>query len=191
MTNRWRGWHAAALAAVLATLLPLTTLLVAVWLLGWQLLSVQSGSMSPTFAVGSLLVVGQLDPADVAPGMAITFEDPAASGKLVTHRVVGAAPGEQLAFITRGDANATPDPRPIPARLVRGRVLWSITALGAALDWLQWPRSFVLLVLLPGALLARSEWRARRPGGRDAPTAGQTGATAPWPLEDTPEEARS
>lgn len=162
MTNRWRGWQGAALAAVLATLLPLATFLVAVWLMGWQLQSVQSGSMRPTFAAGSLLVVGQVDPSQVEPGMAITFEDPAAAGVLVTHRVVTIAPGQGLAFITKGDANVTPDARPVPARLVRGRVLWHVTFVGQVLDWLQWPRSIVLLVVLPGLALLVLEWRARR-----------------------------
>ena len=175
-----RGWLGATLGVlVLALLLPLTIFLVATWLLGWQLQGVQTGSMSPTFAVGSLLVVAQVDPADVEPGMAITFEDPAAAGKLVTHRVVSLAPGAaSLAFITKGDANATPDPQPVPARLVRGRVLWSVSQLGTVLDWLQWPRSFLLLVLLPAALLAWSEWQSRRkPAERDTPIAGTADVT--------------
>lgn len=162
MRSNWRGWHGAVLAAVLATLLPLSTFLVATWLLGWQLQSVQSGSMSPTFAEGSLLVVAHVDPADVEPGMAITFEDPAAAGKIVTHRVVGIAPGQVPAFITKGDANATVDPSPIPARLVRGRVLWSVAQLGGLLDWLQWPRAFVVLVIVPSGWLLCLEWRDRR-----------------------------
>lgn len=174
-----RGWLGATLGVVVvAVLLPLTVFLVAVWLLGWQLQSVQSGSMSPTFAVGALLVIDQVDPADVEPGMAITFEDPAAEGRLVTHRVVSRAPGPELAFITKGDANATADALPVPARLVRGRVLWSVSQLGTLLDWLQWPRSFLLLVIVPGALLAGSEWRARRAAaGRGTPIASQAGTT--------------
>lgn len=158
-----RGWLGAALGVlVIAILLPLTIFLVACWLLGWQLQSVQSGSMAPTYPVGSLLVTGQMDAGDVEPGMAIVFEDPREPGRLVTHRVVRPAPGDALAFVTQGDANATADPAPVPARLVRGRVLWSIFGLGSAMDWLQWPRSFVLLVVVPGALLGVAEWRAHR-----------------------------
>lgn len=156
-----RGWLAATLGVgVIAVLLPLATFLVAAWLLGWQLQSVQSGSMAPTYPVGSLLVVGQIDAADVEPGMAIVFEDPGEPGRLVTHRVVGRAGGDSLAFTTRGDANATTDPMPVHARLVRGRVLWSVSSLGSLLDWLQWPRSFVLLVALPTALLLLAEVKA-------------------------------
>ena len=159
-----RGWLGATLGVlVLVVLVPLTTFLVASWLLGWQLASVQTGSMSPTFAVGSLVVVGPVDPADVEVGMAIAFEDPGAPGRLVTHRVVGLAPGAELAFITKGDANATADPRPVPARFIRGRALWHITYLGTVMDWLQWPRSFLLLVVIPSAALLLLEVRARLP----------------------------
>jgi signal peptidase len=162
MTRQWRGWRVAALAAVFVTLVPLATFLVSVWLLGWQLQHVESGSMSPTYPVGSLLVTAQVDPTEVEVGMPIVFEDPREPGRLVTHRVVGIAPGAELQFLTRGDANVTNDPAPIPARLVRGRVLWHVTLLGAALDWLQFPRSFVLLVLVPGLALLWLEWRHRR-----------------------------
>jgi signal peptidase len=158
----WRGWSTAALAAAAAVMLPLATFLVAAWLLGWQLQHVESGSMSPTYPVGSLLVTAQVDPTAVEVGMPLVFQDPREPSRFVTHRVVAIAPGNELAFVTRGDANATNDPAPIPARLVRGRVLWHVTQLGAVLDWLQWPRSFVLLVLAPGMALAWLEWRHRR-----------------------------
>ena len=165
-----RGWLGATLGVlVLVLLAPLTVFLVASWLLGWQLASVQTGSMSPTFPVGSLVIVGPVDPADVEVGMAIAFQDPEDAGRLVTHRVVGMAPGTDLAFITKGDANATADPRPVPARYVRGRALWHITYLGTVMDLLQWPRSFLLLVVAPSLLLALSELRSRRAARRMHP----------------------
>jgi signal peptidase I len=167
MAIRGRGWwQAATLAISAALLLPLATFLVAVWLLGWQLQHVESGSMSPTYPVGSLLVTGDIAASDVAVGMPIVFEDPRTPGRLVTHRVVGLAAGSELAFITRGDANATNDPSPVAARLVRGRVLWHVTVLGGVLDWLQWPRSFLVLVVLPAALLVGLELRSRGIGRR-------------------------
>jgi len=163
--RRLGGWLSpAAGAVVIAVLLPLATFLVTVWLHGWQLQAVESGSMEPTFPVGSVVVVGQIDPSDVEPGMALVFEDPAVPGRLVTHRVLGRAGAGFVAFRTQGDANATPDPLPVPARLVRGRVMWHVTYLGRVLLWLRWPRSAILLVLLPSALLIADEWRGRRSG---------------------------
>jgi len=162
MTDRWRGWLAAALAAVVVSLLlPLATFLVATWLLGWQLQHVLSGSMSPTYPVGSLLVTAQIDASDVRAGMAIVFEDPLEPGHIVTHRAIGPVPEDASAFHTRGDANAVPDPAAVPARLVRGKVLWSVSGLGAVLDWLKWPNGFVLLVGVPGMFLLASELRRR------------------------------
>lgn len=167
MTSRVRWERLSVVPTALATiavaaLLPLAAFLVSAWVLGWQLLTVESGSMAPTFPVGSLLVSSQVDPTDVRVGMAITFEDPAKPGRLVTHRVVGLVPGEALRFWTQGDANNVRDAVPVPARNVRGRVLWQVPALGRVTEWLQFPRSFVLLVLLPAGLVAVVELRRRR-----------------------------
>jgi signal peptidase len=164
--ERNRSWIATGLnVALLAVLVPLATFLVAAWLLGWQLQSVLSGSMAPTYPVGSLLVVAPLDASDVRPGMPIVFEDPRVRGRIVTHRVVGVAPGETLQFWTQGDANASRDPVPVPARMVRGRVLWQVSYVGGLLTLLQWPWSFLALVVAPGLLLIggelRNRWRAK------------------------------
>jgi signal peptidase I len=145
----------------LAVLAPLTAFLVWTLLQGWQLVSVQSGSMEPTYHVGSMLVVEPIDASQVERGMAIAFRDPRDAGRIVTHRVVGRAPGEILQFWTQGDANATRDPAAVPARMVQGRVRSEIRGLGLMTDWLRWPRSFVLLVVVLGLLLAIGERRKR------------------------------
>ena len=161
------GWLTATLTAVgVAVLLPLATFLTAAWLLGWQLQVVQSGSMDPTYPVGSLLVVGAVDPAAVEPGSAIVFRDPSDAARQVTHRVVAIASGDGLAFITKGDANVTRDVVPVPASNVIGRPLWSVRHLGALLDWVAWPRS-LLLILIPAALLVLDDRRRRRSGMGD------------------------
>lgn len=168
------GWLSATLAAVgVALLLPLTTFLVSAWLLGWQLVSVQTGSMAPTYPVGSLLVVGDVDPADVEPGAAIVFQDPRDGSRLVTHRVVSVLPGSPPAFVTKGDANAAQDSTPVGPELVRGQVLWSVTVLGGFMDWLQWPRSLVL-VIVPAVLLVLQ--------GRGRPRAAREPADIPFEM---------
>lgn len=165
------GWLSATLAAIgVALLLPLTTFLVSAWLLGWQLVSVQTGSMAPTYAVGSLLVVEEVDPADVRAGTPLVFQDPGEPARLVTHRVVQVVSGSPPAFITKGDANATRDSLPVAPELVRGRVLWSVTHLGNVLDWLQWPRSLVLIIV-PAVLLAVQGRVERRRHTSPAPQA--------------------
>jgi signal peptidase len=161
-----KGWGMLPVVLAVAVLVPVTVFLVAVWVQGWKLQAVQSGSMAPTYPVGSLLVVEPLDASEAAPGMAIVFQDPADPERIITHRVVAVAPGDTLQFFTQGDANAARDPVPVPARFVRGRVRSQIDGLGFAADWLRWPRSFLLLVVLPGLLLLAVEWRAR---GRSVP----------------------
>ncbi len=157
-----RGWLGATLALLsLVVMLPLAMFVMSAWLLGWQLMSVQSGSMAPTYPVDSLLVVGSINASQVKVGMPIVFQDPENGARLVTHRVTAALTDGSLAFVTQGDANANADPVPVPARLVRGQVLWHVPGLGVALDLLQWPRSFLILVALPGALLLLSEVRDR------------------------------
>lgn len=192
MIHERRGWRSATLVALgvagVAILAPLAAFLVAAWIQGWQLQSVLSGSMAPTYRIGTLLVVGQIDAADVETGMAIVFEDPHVPGRLVAHRVVATVDSSELQFWTQGDANATRDAAPVPARLVRGRVLWQVAHLGTLMEWLQWPRSFVLLVLLPAGLLAVSEWRTRRRTGEvDQASLGPIVSGGPEPEPPRPE----
>ena len=169
MTNIWQGRLTAALAVIsLVVLLPVAAFLVCVWLLGWQLQSVQSGSMAPTYPVGSLLVTAHLDASRVEVGMPVVFEDPGELGRLVTHRVVDVVPGTAVAFATQGDANATRDPFPVPARNIRGQVLWHVNGLGTLMDYLQWPRSVFFLVILPLALMLAGEARSRFHRSRDS-----------------------
>lgn len=154
-----------AAAFTVAVLVPLACFLVTSWLLGWKLQPVLSASMEPTYPVGSLLVVEPLDASAVRPGMVITYTDPAEPGRLVTHRVLRPVPGEALAFHTQGDANITPDPLPVPARMVRGKVVRHVSHVGAAVRWLEWPRGFLLLVVGPALGLVLTEvvaWRRRR-----------------------------
>jgi signal peptidase len=147
---------------VIAVVMPFTAFAVGTWLAGYRLQPVLSASMEPSFPLGSLLVVQPTDAGSVEPGMAVTFEDPIVAGRVVTHRVVRLTPGDELGFVTRGDANATEDPIPIPARSIRGRVLWAVPGLGFPVDWLAWPRGFLALVVLPGAILVGLELRSRR-----------------------------
>jgi signal peptidase I len=147
---------------VIAVVLPFTTFVVASWLLGWQLQPVLTASMTPTYPVGSLLVVESIDASQVRPGMAVTFDDPAQPGRLVTHRVISQRVGDTFFFDTQGDANVSPDPFPVPARSIRGRVMWDVPLLGYAVDFLRWPRGFILLVVIPGLALATTEAFALR-----------------------------
>ena len=75
-------------------------------LLGMTPLAVLSGSMEPTYHVGSLVYVKDADPAEVQVGDPITFK--ISDDTMVTHRVV-AIDTEAQTFQTKGDANDNVD----------------------------------------------------------------------------------
>lgn len=167
-----------AASVAIALLLPLATFLTVSWLAGWRLQVVLSGSMAPAMPVGSVAVVKPVDPSQVREGMALAFVDPADPARLVTHRVVEVSDARGSAYFrTKGDANATVDALPVPAHAVRGKVGWVVPHLGAVLQWLQWPRGFLTLVVLPATVLVVTEARAaRRP--REVPVAATVDAAA-------------
>jgi signal peptidase len=161
------GWIWAPVAAVtISLLIPVTVFVVWSVLTGHRLETVRSGSMTPTYTVGSLLVVSPVDPSDVRVGMPLSFVTPDGDA-LETHRVIQVMHSETgLSFRTRGDANRDADPQPVPASAVRGSVKWSVPHIGEVLRWLAWPRGFLVLVVTPLVALLAFEMvaRARRRG---------------------------
>jgi signal peptidase len=107
----------------------------------YRLLTVQSGSMTPTLPVGAVIAVTPLPLQDVAVGDIITFHMPMQEGVLVTHRVIQIVkPGAHPVVMTKGDANAIPDPWQL--RLVKGpawRVRLVVPHLGYGLLWWRSP----------------------------------------------------
>ena len=93
--------------------------------------TVRGGSMSPSVPLGALVLVEQVPASDIVAGDVITFRAP--NNTVVTHRVLGRSAGTDPMFITKGDANPTPDPDMTPASAVIGRVALSIPFAGSAL----------------------------------------------------------
>lgn len=155
-----------------AVLGAVTMLAVVGFLLGWTYQPIETRSMEPAYRAGSLAVVIPVDAADVEQGMTIVFEDPRTRDRLVAHRVVRQLPGDALAWETKGDANATSDPLPVHASSLRGRVAWTIPAVGSLVSALRGPQALLLLVVLPVTVLIWTEireWRRRRPKAPPGP----------------------
>ncbi|WP_125143290.1 signal peptidase I [Clostridium transplantifaecale] len=87
---------------------------------GYRPVVVLSGSMEPTYHVGSVIYYKSADFADIKVGDAITFRT--GENAMVTHRV---AEKSELSgtFTTKGDANMTEDPNPVEYSQVMGKVL--------------------------------------------------------------------
>lgn len=136
---------------LVALVVALAILLAGVRLLGFQVFSVLSGSMEPTFHVGSLIYVKETDPQDLQPGDAITYM--VNETTVVTHRIVGVVPDDTepdtLWFRTKGDANDMEDTALVHYRNVLGKAVFSIPFLGYLSSYIQSPPG--LYVALGGA----------------------------------------
>ena len=152
----------------------LDVLLVGVRVVGLTPYAVLSGSMEPTYHVGALIYVKDVDPADITVGMPITFvvnEDLL----LATHRVVdiqvlttrqeqvldeagnpvlddeGNPVVEEIPldeptyyFQTKGDANDAVDGTPVHYKNVVGTPVFSIPYLGYLSSWLQTRQGMIM-----------------------------------------------
>jgi signal peptidase len=119
---------------------------------GYGLYAVRSASMTPSIAVGDLVVDQRVRAEEIQPGDVITATVGSAT---FTHRVVGVAPnGDGPLFSTKGDANPTNDPVATPAGNVHGRVAWRIPLLGYLLAMVTVPSGIIALLAIAATLLA-------------------------------------
>ena len=163
MTERRRRDLVVPVAAVVvALLLPLAILLGTAFLFGLRFQPVETNSMAPGYPAGSLAVVQPLDVGDVEPGMIIVFADSQDPSRLIAHRVVKQLTSDPPAFQTKGDANATADPFPVPAASVRGKVTWAVAGLGGVVTTVRGAPAVLLLVVLPLGILVVTEVLERR-----------------------------
>ena len=92
--------------------------------------------MVPALRPGDVVVVSPVragDVAELAPGKIILAADPAHPGQLLSHRLVGFTPDGNL--ITKGDANAVRDGRPVPPSGVRGVARLRVPLIGMPKVW--------------------------------------------------------
>lgn len=146
----WNGFTTVLVALVVI----IAVLLVGVRLVGFQVYTVLSGSMEPTYHTGSLIYVKEVDPYELEAGDVITFmldED-----TLATHRIVEVVPdGEDAAVIrfrTKGDANDAEDGSLVHYKNVVGTPVFSIPYLGYAANYIQHPPG-TYVAIAAGAIL--------------------------------------
>lgn len=107
-------------------------------------MAVLSGSMEPTYHVGSLVFIQKVDPNDVEVGDSITFT--IGTDTVVTHRVIEINKDEQ-SFNTKGDANDNADGGSVAFSNVKGKALgFSIPYLGFLAVYLNSTTGIILVV---------------------------------------------
>jgi signal peptidase I len=111
---------------------------------GYKMYSVNSGSMSPTIKVGSLIIVKMKEAGDINIQDIVTYRT--SNGTVVTHRVVDII-NEGNEYITRGDANKTNDPRALKKVNVIGKVVLTIPYIGTFLNIFRTGLGMTLLII--------------------------------------------
>lgn len=126
---------------------------------GHYMFIVLSGSMAPEFDTGSLALVKPSVPEQIQVGDIITFTGFAGSKALTTHRVMEITTTQEglHQFITKGDANETNDPDPIPAENMIGTVSAAIPYLGYFMSFMQTKQGLLIFIIVPGVLLIAAE----------------------------------
>ncbi len=114
----------------------------------YKLFVVMSGSMKPTIKTGSVVVVKPEK--TYAKGDIITFQDPTKSKTTITHRIFEASGS---AFLTKGDANKDPDPRPVQFSQVKSRYLFKIPYVGYLTSFVRTRLGWFLAIILPAIAL--------------------------------------
>lgn len=117
---------------MLALIAVLALLLFGCRIFGLTPYTVLSGSMEPTYHVGSIIYVVSEKADDVKVGEAITFKK---SGLPATHRVVE-IDYENRRFFTKGDANDSFD-APVKFEYLIGKPLFTIPYLGYFAGWIS------------------------------------------------------
>lgn len=132
----------------------LAVALVGVRLIGLNPYVVLSGSMEPTYHVGSLIYVKEVDYKELKVGDPITFM--LSEDTVATHRIIEVFVDEEdpetIRFNTQGDANDSPDGSPVHYKNIIGKPVFTIPYLGYISNYIQSPPGLYVAIAV-GAIL--------------------------------------
>lgn len=145
------NWISGALVALVVLL---AVALVGVRLVGLKPYVVLSGSMEPTYHVGSLIYVKSVDYKTLAVGDPITYM--VSEDTVVTHRIIEVLVDEEdpdtIRYFTKGDANDVADGLSVHYKNIIGKPVFSIPYLGYVSNYIQNPPGMYVAVAA-GAIL--------------------------------------
>lgn len=123
--------------------------------LGYQPYSIQTGSMTPKYPVGSMIYVKAADFEEFQVGDVVTYRTNATTGWIVTHRITQIDKNSQ-SFTTQGDANNTEDGS-VQFGLVVGKASgFSIPQLGRMVTQYQSGNGKTVTIIIIVALMGLS-----------------------------------
>ena len=154
MTRTFKKIWKCITSVLVALVVIVALLLVGARLIGLQVFTVLSGSMEPTYHVGSLIYVKDVDPFELESGDVITFM--LDENTVATHRIVEVVPDEEddsvVRFRTKGDANENVDGSLVHYKNVIGSPVFTIPYLGYAVSYIQNPPG-TYVAISAGAIL--------------------------------------
>jgi len=122
----------------------------------FKILTVLSGSMEPAIKMGSVVMVKPS--AEYKINDIITFGKISKTQIPTTHRIadIKLQEGKPI-YITKGDANNSPDTKEVLASEVKGKVLFSVPYVGYAVNAAKQPIGFLLIIIIPAAIIIFEE----------------------------------
>ena len=173
-------WNAITTVLVILIVI-LAILLVGVRLAGFQVFTVLSGSMEPTYHVGSLIYVKDVDYRQLEAGDVITFM--LDENTVATHRIIQVVPDEDepevLRYATQGDANDAPDGTLVHYKNVIGTPVFTIPQLGYVANYIQNPPGTYIAISGAAILLLLMFLPDLFSGDEPKKTAGSAGEEEP------------
>jgi signal peptidase len=117
--------------------------------------TVLTSSMNPSYPAGTLVIVKPTDTQQIRIGDVITYQITSNQPAVITHRVIQIVEptkgGDEVKFITKGDANSLPDPVVNPVQ-VRGVVWYAVPLIGWVNNVINGGTRNVLVPLIAGGL---------------------------------------
>jgi signal peptidase len=124
----------------------------------FKVLTVLSGSMEPAIHTGSIVVVKPATEYKI--GDVITFGKISKIEIPTTHRIFDIKLQEgKPVYITKGDANNSPDMKEVLGSEVAGKVLFSVPYAGFAVDFAKKPFGFMIVIIVPALLIMYDEFK--------------------------------
>ncbi|CAN5508613.1 hypothetical protein BH10ACT6_BH10ACT6_00490 [soil metagenome] len=117
--------------------------------------TVLTSSMNPSYPAGTLVIVKPTGTQQIRIGDVITYQIKSNEPAVITHRVIQivepAKAGDDVTFITKGDANSLPDPAVKPVQ-VRGVVWYAVPFIGWINNVINGGTRNVLVPIMAGGL---------------------------------------
>jgi len=121
-----KNWNIITTVILVVLLVGIATIYIPKFV-GYEPMVVLSGSMEPTYHVGSLLYIKDVDTDDIEVGDAITFY--LDSNTLATHRVISIDENAGT-YTTKGDANDVDDGNALTIDQIKGKPAFNVPVLG-------------------------------------------------------------